>query len=133
MIGTISGRRAHGKIGANLVSGLAEWTFTEEADELDGTTGADLGFDHPDDGCAKGTVEMTLVYYVGSTLYAPVKRGTLVTDLNLYETETEDAPAVSIPYGKVFRSSRQGVVKGRLEVKVTIKTVGPFTTNETIT
>jgi hypothetical protein len=131
--GPISGKFAHGYIGNNLIRGLAEWTFTEEADELDGTTGEDEGFDHPDDGVARGTLELTVIYFVGTSSYSPIKRGTAVTELFLYETAADGGdPAVYIPKGKVFRSSRQGPVKGRLEVRATIKTVGPFETNETI-
>jgi hypothetical protein len=125
---SISGKLAGGRLGSNLISGTYRYEFEESADELDGTTGSDLGYAHPDSGVLGATVRLSCYFELGATSYTPLRAGTAVTVLKLYD-DLSDSEVVNIPNGIIFGSVKQSEVRGRMEVSCTIKSVGSYTVN----
>ena len=73
---TISGKYLACKINTSTIAGVQEWTAREEGDRLDGTTGADEGYENDDIGVSSLEVTMMLVQNLSTGEYADIKRGT---------------------------------------------------------
>jgi hypothetical protein len=130
---SISGKHVALKIGdlmPVLVPGVQSWEGEHEADELDGTTAEDEGFDNPDDGLHKCTIQATLVIDITTGSFVAIKTGTLISDFKAYADIDAADPIYHLPVAKVFRSKFRGEIKGRVTYDVTIKSKGAFVVNE---
>ena len=123
---SISGKMSGARINGVYLVGTHDYTFEETVDELDGTTAADLGFGRPDTGVKQGTIRLTLYFDLSTGVYTPVRAGTEITNLTLYDDVTGTAFA-TIPTARVFRSSKKGSTRDRLMVDCEAKTVGAYT------
>lgn len=126
----ISGKALTAKIGATTIVGVFNWEAEEVAAELDTTTAADGGFDHPEDGVKSLTVRLRGYMDTVDGEYAPIRRGTTISNLNLFRASTDATAAFVIPTAKVFRSTQGGEIKGRIEWSAEIKAVGSYTYND---
>jgi hypothetical protein len=127
--GGISGKHIGARIGGVapvLVPGVQSWTADDTAQELDGTTAEDEGFENPDDGLASLSVNMELVIDIVSGSLTPISRGTLITDLKLYADIDAGTPIYHCPLFKVFKSTPKGEINGRFMYSVQGKSKGPF-------
>ena len=127
---SVSGKKISAKIGVTTVTGIVSWRVREKADELDATTAADAGYDHPDDGLWGATIEMKGVLDITTGVYLPIRRGTVLTNLNLFRDINDVTAAFVFPIAKVFESSQGAEIRGRFEIDATAKSVGTYTYNE---
>jgi len=129
----ISGKYLEAKIGGMapvFIAGNYAWTAEEGADELDGTTGEDEGFENPDDGVYSCAINLKGYMDVATGQYAVVRRGTLIENLKLYRDKDDATPAYVFPVAKVFNSTQGGEVKGKVEWTSRIKAKGAYTYND---
>lgn len=126
---SISGKFISLKIGGVtpvVVPGVTDLTADTEADELDGTTAEDDGFDNPDDGCKRCVITGTLVIDINTGSFVSLSTGTLIQDLKYYADIDATSWIFHLPVAKVFRASFKGAIKGRATYDVTIKSKGVF-------
>ncbi len=118
------------KIGSSspaLVPGVQSWSAEDSAQELDGTTAEDEGFEHPDDGLASLRVSAQLVIDITAGDLVSVSRGTVITNLRLYADIGATTPIYLLPVAKVFKSAPKGEINGRFTYDIEIRSVGPYT------
>ena len=130
---THSGKEIEAKIGGMapvFVSGNYAWNMEENADELDGTTGEDAGYENPSVGVYSGVVMLKGYMDIVSGTYTPIRRGTTISNLKLYRDKDDTNPAFSIPSAVVLQSTQGGEVRGKVEWTARIKTKGSYTYNE---
>lgn len=127
---SISGKFICAKINDVIITGVQQWTAEDTAQELDGTTAEDLGFDNPDDGIASLAVSMELVIDVTTGALTTIQRGTLINNLELFASILSAVPIYSVPNFKVFSSTPRGEVKGRFTYSVRGKSQGAYTLND---
>lgn len=133
MAGSISGFATAGKIGGMspvLVPGIQSISVEESANELDGATAEDEGFENPDDGLAGATITLDLVLDITAGSTVAIRRGTLISDLKIYADIDATTPLYHFPTSKVFRATWKGEVNGRSTYSCTIKSKGSFTVND---
>jgi hypothetical protein len=126
---SISGKHIACKIGGMvpvLVPGVQQWTAEDSAQELDGTTAEDDGFENPDDGLASLRVSMQLVIDITLGDLVTISRGTLIQNLKLYADINAANPIYTLPVCKVFKSTPKGEINGRFTYDVEIKSKGEF-------
>lgn len=129
MADTISGKFLVARINGSIIRGVQDWEVDETADELDGTTGEDNGYENPDDGVWGATISMNLVQNLETGEYIRVRRGTLIEDLQLYRAATDPTPAFYFPMVKVFQSRNKGAIKERFTTFVRAKSKGEYQAN----
>jgi hypothetical protein len=125
-IGRISGKGIHGKIGSNLIAGIYDLDIAEDGDNLDATTAEDLGGLRDDTGCSRITATIKGYFDLTNGTSAPVRRGTTVTNLNLYLTfdETGTGKKAYIGEGLVQRYQITGQVRDRVMFTTVIVSQG---------
>ena len=128
----IAGKTAYGMVNGNVIAGCYKWEAEESVVELDNATGATEGYENPEAGLLGVQVTLSVWYDVGLSAYTPVRAGSLVEQLQLFETEESPVPAFDIPAGIVLRSTRGAETRGKLEVTHVIKSKGAYDTNETL-
>jgi hypothetical protein len=62
--------------------------------------------------------------------YAAVRRGTIITNLELFRIDGETTPAFSVPQALVVRSKQSGEIRGRVEWQAEIHSRGTYTYND---
>ena len=102
----------------------------DAAQELDGTTAEDEGFENPDDGLASLRVTMQLVIDILTGDLVTISRGTLITNLKLFAHIDATSPIYTIPLFKVFKSTPRGEVNGRFTYDVEGRSKGPYILND---
>lgn len=130
---SISGKHIAAKIGDMmpvLIPGVQEWSAEDSAQELDGTTAEDEGFENPDDGLASLRVSMRLVIDITAGDLTTIQRGTLITNLKLFADIDATDPIYTIPSFKVFKSTPRGEINGRFTYDVEGKAKGEYTLND---
>ena len=127
---SVSGKYIVAKINGTIVAGVQEWEADETIDQLDGTTGADEGFEADDGGIQRVVVTMNLVQDITTGVYSAVRAGTSITNLTLYRDKDDAQPAFSIPIFRVFQSTNRGEVRGRVTVRVVGRSYGTYTVND---
>ncbi len=125
---TISGKFLSAYIDDELVTGNQKWDATETADQLDGTTGADLGYENDDDGISRVEATLDLVQNLADGPALTVSRGTVMS-LQLYRSDGDTLPAFDIPVFKVYSVGTVAEVKGRITQTVRGRSKGPYTVN----
>lgn len=124
---SISGKHIAAKISAVIIPGVQQWSAEDSAQELDGTTAEDQGFENPDDGLSSLSVSMELVIDITTGSLTPISRGTLISGLELYADTDAATPIYSVPLFKVFRSSPRGEINGRFTYSISGKSKGAYT------
>jgi hypothetical protein len=130
---SISGKKIALKVGAatpSLVPGLQSWTAEESVQELDATTAADGGFEHPDLGLQGVRVSMTLVIDINQGDLLVLRAGSIITHLKLFADINANNPIFDIPTFLVFKSTPKGEINGRFSYEVVGRAAGAYTINE---
>jgi len=110
-----------------VISGNYAWTMDENADELDGTTAEDLGFENPSDGVYSGTISLKGYMDIETGNYTVVRRGTQISNLQLFRNVGDPVPAFAIPSAIVLNSTQGGEVRGKIEWTARAKSQGEYT------
>ncbi len=129
---TISGKRISMTYGGGPITivGLVEMTFDPQVDELDATTGADLGYGDVDTGVMQAVVEIKIIIDVDANPYPTLFASTLLTNVALYRDPALNIiPIVDIPYLKILSSPTTAQVRGRWEATIRGKSRGVYTIN----
>lgn len=125
MTGPISGKGIHGKIGSNLIVGVYDIQASEAGDDLDMTTADDLGGLRDDTGCGRITVTIKGYFSLTNGSVSAVRRGTTVTNLNLYLTANEGSgKVINIAEGLVQLCDLGGTVRDRVQFTARIVSQG---------
>lgn len=127
---SISGKKLGFAVGGVLIVGNYAWTASEEGDVLDRTVGSDRGKARSDLGVDDTKISAKLYLDLVSGEYLLVRRGTELTNLELYGDIDAASPLFAFPEALVTRSSLGGEVRGRMEVNVEIVAQGDFTVIE---
>lgn len=125
---TISGKYLVAVIGSVTIDCVQDWEANETADQLDGTTGADLGYENDDDGISRVEVAFNLVQNLANGPAVTVGRGTTMA-LKLYRSAGDALPAFDIPAFKVFGARTRGAVRERFTQAITGRSKGAYTHN----
>ena len=123
---TISGKFLSVYMDDVLVGGTQEVEVNETADQLDGTTGADLGYENDDDGISRAEVRFTLVQNLADGPAITLSRGAVV-DLKVFRSDGDTLPAVHLPVFKIYGAQNRGVVKERWTLAVSGRSKGSYT------
>jgi hypothetical protein len=117
---SISGKGIHGKLGANLIAGIYSLDLDENGDNLDVTTAADLGGLRDETGCSRLTARFSGFFDTTTGTVAQVRRGTAVTNLNLYLTFDETLGKKATITAGLVQSCR---ITGQIRERVTFEAV----------
>jgi hypothetical protein len=109
---------------------LQSWTAEESVQELDATTAADQGYEHPDFGLLAVNVSMTLVIDINAGDLLTLRAGTTITHLKLYSDINQSTPIFDIPTFNVFKSTPKGEINGRFTYEVHGRSAGPYVVSE---
>ncbi len=125
---TISGKYMVAAVESSLIVGLQGWTVRETTDQLDGTTGADAGYEDDDFGIVRAEIEMDCVQNLAAgTPYVAIRATTRLTNVRLYRSYGDAQPAFTFPLVTVYESTNMGKVRERLTVNVKAKSNGAYT------
>lgn len=127
---SVSGKKLAAAINGTAVVGLVSWRLSETSQELDATTGADLGFESPDHGLLGCQVELGGTMDLTTGRYVPLRAGTTLANLRLFREVTDVTPAALIPTALILQSNQGGEVRGRFEIAATIKSKGSYTISD---
>lgn len=127
---SISGKYLEAKINGVFISGNYAWTVDESADDLDATTGEDDGYANHHDGVWDATINLKGYMDVAAGEYTPVRRGTVITNLQLYRDKDDDDPAFEFPSCLVLQSTQGGEVRGKIEWSARVVLRGTYTYND---
>lgn len=122
----ISGKFLVATVGNVVLNGLQEWEVEETVDRLDGTTGGDAGFENDDMGVRAAEARFTLVQNLATGKYAEIMAGTILTEVRLYRSFTDNVPAFYFPLMRVYQSRNGGRVRDRFMVNVTARSNGSY-------
>lgn len=126
-VNTISGKFLVGTISGAFITGTQGWTVRETTDQLDGTTGSDLGFENDDYGIIRAEIELEIVQNLAAGIYTQVAAGQRIADLKLYRAVVDAQPAFTFPIATIYESTNMGKVKDRFTVSVKARSNGPYT------
>ena len=125
MVGPISGKGIHGRIGSNLIAGIYDIQVREDGDNLDATTADDLGGLRDDTGCSRLTMTLKGYFSLLNGSVSQVRRGTTVVALNAYLTADESTgKRCYIGEGKVQSCELGGTVRDRVMFTAVIVSQG---------
>ena len=125
---SVSGKYLTALHSGGTLSDIYGWTAEETGDVLDRTTGSFNGFEAEDMGVfglhitAKGYMDVT----TGSV--NAIRRGTLLTDLQLYRDINDAVPAYACTEALVVRFTQGGEVRGKMEWTAEIHSRGDVIT-----
>ncbi len=112
---SVSGKYLTATINGTVIEGNYAWEAEEGGDVLDRTTGADQGAARQDMGVQDCRVSIRGYMDVVTGQYTPVRRGTVIENLELFRTDADVTPAYSIPEALVSRSKQKAEVRGKVE------------------
>jgi hypothetical protein len=127
---SISGKFMTCAINGVEIVGNYEWEVDEAGAVLDRTVGADGGKARQDTGVDDTTVSIRGYMDIADGQYTPVRRGTEITNLNLYRNSDDVTPAFEISEAIVSRSNQKAAVRGKVEWSATVLTQGAFDYND---
>lgn len=126
-VNTISGKYLIVTVGSTVLVGPQGWTVRETTDQLDGTTGADAGFENDDFGIIRAEIDLELVQNLATGIYNDIGALTTLTALRCYRASTDTQPAFYFPIARVYESTNMGKVKERFTVAVKARSNGTYT------
>lgn len=127
MADTISGKYLAVTINGVLIVGEQGWTCRVTADQLDGTTGSDQGYENDDFGIQRAEIDLEIVQNLATGVYTVVAAPQRVSQLKLYRAVTDAQPAFTFPIATIYESTNMGKVRERFTVACKAKSNGPFT------
>lgn len=110
-VNTISGKYLVCTLNGFILTGVTGWTVRESADQLDGTTGSDGGFENDDFGVQRAEIDMELVQNLAAGIYTTVAAPQRITELKLYRSYGDSQPAFYFPNATIYESTNMGKVK----------------------
>jgi hypothetical protein len=125
---SISGKYLTAKIATAIIVGNYSWTVEEGADILDRTVGADLGHENEDLGVDFTHVTIKGYMDVAAGAYIPIRRGTIITALNLYRDIADTTAAFAISSALVVRSRQSAEIRGKVEFECEVHSKGSVVT-----
>jgi hypothetical protein len=126
---TISGKYLILVVESVVLAGVQEWEIDENADRLDGTTGADGGFENDDMGVYSAEMRAQLVQNLASGIYHEIAMGTILTNVRAYRSVFDNQPAFYFPIMRVYNSRNGGRVRDRFTTNIVARSNGPYTRN----
>jgi len=112
---SITGRKLTAYANGSELDGNNGWTAEETGDVLDATVGRDRGFEREDMGVQGLHVTVKGVHDVSTGTLAGIRRGTILTDVQLFRDLDDATPAYSIDEALVVRFRLGAEVRGRFE------------------
>jgi hypothetical protein len=112
---SISGKYMTFTVGGVEVAGNYAWDADEGGDVLDATVGANNGWEKEDMGVQ--SLHVTVKGYMDLTdgVYVPIRRGTILSDVEFYRTSADVTPAFAAAEMLAARSRQGGEVRGKIE------------------
>ncbi len=126
-ISTISGKYGVATLENSLLVGVQGWTVRETTDQLDGTTGADLGFENDDVGIIRAEIDLELVQNCAFGIYSVIAAQELLTTLRLWRASSDAQPAFYFPFARVYESTNMLKIRERVTVTVKARSNGSYT------
>lgn len=126
-VDTVSGKYLVGTLNGTLITGTQGWTVRVTADQLDGTTGSDAGFENDDYGVQRAEIDLEIVQNLATGIYSTVAAGQRITTLRLYRAVGDAQPAFTFPIATIYESTNMGKVRERFTIAVKAKSNGAFT------
>lgn len=126
-INTVSGKYLAVTVQNVVLVGEQGWTVRETTDQLDGTTGADEGFENDDAGIIRAEIDLELVQNLASGIYVAIAAQTLLVELRCFRAVTDAQPAFYFPFARVYESTNMGKVRERFTVAVKARSNGIYT------
>jgi hypothetical protein len=122
-----SGKFGKGLIGTVVIY-LNRWSVRERADELDGTTAEDDGFEVIDAGVQGLTIDVDGYYFQGVSKIASHRpgRGTGLK-LYTYKQSTDTGPFWDVPNFACIEFNHTSEVRGKVQFRATFRTRGTYT------
>ncbi|VTT98938.1 unnamed protein product [Gemmataceae bacterium] len=106
------------------------WSVDQGGDNLDRTTGADGGKSRTDVGVEDTKIDIKLYLDIATGQPSLVRRGTTLTNLNLYRASGDADPAYTFPEALVLNRREGGEVRGKLELFCQITAQGDYDEND---
>jgi hypothetical protein len=109
-----------------FLAGNYAWDVDEQADDHEGTTGEDAGFENGCTGVKVAVITLKGWMDIAAGEYVPVQAKTIITNLKLY---LDEASTVNwtFPVAEVITSKQGGTVKGKVEWSATVRSRGSYT------
>lgn len=127
---TISGKYLTAMINGVEVYDNYAWDCDEDGTMLDRSTGANGGWRKEDMGLQAAKVTIKGYMSIASGQYTVVRRGTIITDLQLFRAADDAAPAFSIAECIVSRSRQGAEVDGKVEWNATLNSRSEVIAND---
>ena len=127
---SISGKFITCTIGNVEVEGNYAWEVEEGGDVLDRTVGSDNGAARQDMGVQDCRISIRGYMDVSTGNYIPVRRGTVISNLELFRNDTDTNAAFVIPEALVSRSKQKAEVRGKVEWDCDALANGEYTCND---
>lgn len=126
-VNTISGKYGIATLENSVLVGIQGWTVRETTDQLDGTTGQDLGFENDDAGIIRAEIDLEIVQNAATGIYNVIGAQTLLTTLRLYRVFSDAQPAFLFPFARVYESTNALKIRERITVTVKARSNGSYT------
>jgi hypothetical protein len=126
----ISGKKLSVDVNGTTLLGVVSWRARETGDELDGASAATGGYDNPEMGLQGCTVEIRGWFDILTGDYLPIRRGTTLTNLELFRDIDDVTPAFLFASALVTQSDQGAENRGRFEINATVKAKGSYTYDE---
>lgn len=125
---SISGKHMSAFVNGAEVPGSYSWNAEEVGDVLDATVGSDGGWEREDMGVQGLHVTVKAYLDISTGSYTAYRRGTILTDVDLYRHIEDATPAFSVSEALVVRSRQGGEVRGKLEIEFEFHSRGDVVT-----
>lgn len=126
-VNTISGKYAIAVLEGVVLVGDQGWTVRESTDQLDGTTGADAGFENDDFGIIRAEIDMDFVQNLALGLYTVIAAQQILTNLRLYRSFGDPQPGFWFPIARIYESTNGLKTRERATVTVKARSNGSYT------
>lgn len=121
----ITGAFLTAKVNGYNIDGNHEWSVTENADSLEGTTGADLGRGHKYFGVVDTQIKIRFYLDIRGGSANFIRATSYLTNLALYLDVTATNPMYLITSASVYRFNVAGQVRDKFIVDADIECNGP--------
>ncbi len=120
----ISGKFAQADNNGAPIIGVFEWRTEPRGDELDGTTGADGGFEKPEVGVRGYRTTLRGIYDDVNGMGTYLEVGDILSNVNLYIDEAAAVPVFTYGEAIVLTAPIVVPVRGRMEWELQIASRG---------
>lgn len=127
---SISGKFLFVQVGNVILAGSQKWTVRDRADKLDGTTGADQGFENDQAGVRRLEITINFVQDTETGIWSVIQSGTILNNLKLFRDQTDPNPAFLIPIATCYEAENDIEVTGRSTIRSQITSNGPYIAND---